>query len=309
MPVTTPLTLEHPHVRAFLDVGDWEPFADWLQDQDATPAAVAVRFAGTPPGHLDGPPQEWLARWLMLAGREGDAGAVRGCVLEQYEGRGLRQLWHPSNPTPPSADRLVYVLANDVDATFPTPISSLRAASLIGLAEDCVRRGGFSDPREGFHAAVQGEYARARRDLKRRVLSLPCWEGLWWGRQIAVDTADGPPSFCTDCVIAKAFGQGKLRPDLPWSRHRGEGGLTRLRQRLKAADLVQLDTGPTGGVDLHQRVMSNEVVEFADAVNATRRQILNSLVLPAQMVSRSDALVAWGVGPAEITDGEATPPL
>lgn len=247
------LMLTHPTVEAFTTDRAWPPLCDWLLERDVTLADLAVLFAGREPHHEDGLPQEWLANILAMQGREDDAQVVRTLTLEQYRGRQHRPLpyvYDQYDPEMSEQGLFVRAIAREVEG--------LPGEAELGLAvvHDAVRVAMGLPPRHpdrhdisrlgNLVEAALLEIAVARRDLKRRVLALPCFAGVLVERafevteMVMMDTR--PEHFGR--IIDAMFGPGRLRPSLLRSvrwRHDRQRRLYVYSQELAAPQLVVHD--------------------------------------------------------------------
>lgn len=219
--------------------------ADWLYDQGATAADLALLLAGTPPGHVDGITRECLALWLERHGRVEQARAVRAEPpagwWQDTEAQGwapAQQFWYFSAPGyahDPKDEPGVYVAVwHDRDYWF--------WRSYVGRAS------GRSESREKAFAAAADATdltGYARRNLLRRLLSLP------WAARVRVTythvSAHDPDGAPFEAVI-RADLDAEMRPGVcpVYSLGRDADGNPRWRaeQTLTAPQLVWPETAP-----------------------------------------------------------------
>lgn len=256
------LTLDHPTVRAFLSRRGEAPDAtaaalcDWLQDEGADLANLCWLYAGTPPEHLDGIPGAVLALWLECHGdREGAAAVRRGRV--------------------------------EVRAASPRTYHVRLCRPATGEWEVFCVGGGDDVPARRWQERARAE-ADARRELKRRVLSLPAFAEVRVTRRadlpFAVAAEMTPGSRDWHDVLAAAH----LRRDLPYE---SVPDYTRhcwvLTQTLTAPQLVWPEPGPTAGlpsVPWDAPAQPTPAADFAaleEWLAETDRRIVAGLGLPA----------------------------
>lgn len=175
--------IDHPAVRAYLahprevqlDPYNLLGFVDHLQELGADDGDLCLLHAGPRRRHDGGVPQEVLAAWLECRGDPRGAVAVRALGVDPEEVALL--IW---NGTPISA------LAGDPDAVPAELRNALREA-----------------------------VARAGRDLKRKVLSLPAFGGVRLDVRFAVSEREaflarrGAGPFLCERLLSAG-----LRPDL-----------------------------------------------------------------------------------------------
>lgn len=185
-----PLTLDNPQIRGFLrelaespgDSATVRALVDWLQEQDATIADMAVLYAGAPPHHEDGIPHAAIGLWLQCRGgpHAEDGADVARCKVVALGS---------------AAHYRVYRYEPDGSRVF-----------------HCFGGG-------AGHAALRRDVAEAGREVRRQVLSLPWAEGVLVRREALLPRAElARAGNETDAVWGQwaAFVRAGIRRDVPY---------------------------------------------------------------------------------------------
>ena len=152
---------------------DWPALVDYALDHDFTAADMAVMFAGTAPGHLDGLPQVWLAQWLDLLGKGDDVLSVQCIEIGGFEQKsGAVAVWGFNALAALFKDRFERQHGGTYIEDEP---GQLRAAAMRAWSdEEPFPTGAWSEARDVMWECI----AIVRRDMKRCVLSLPWADGV-----------------------------------------------------------------------------------------------------------------------------------